>query len=126
MPTERQKALVSAPFFRGILVFALFALITLLWFRHSRPVEGYEDKRAAVRLEKLQKLRADDELKLNHYAWADSKSGVVQVPLSRAVELELSELKLKTPQATEIKVENPYPAGLQQAPVPMPTKEEKK
>ena len=126
MSTERRKALVSTPFIWGILVFLLFAVIALVWFRLPARVQTYDDKRAVLRREKLRKLRVDDAQKLGGFAWADAKKSAVQIPISRAEELELAELKLKLVQATAINVENPYPAGLQQPPAPAATQEVRK
>ena len=120
MTTERQTAFVSTAYFRAILVFCLFSVIALVWFRSIPKTETYEQKRAAFRLKTLQDLRMEDEKKLNHYAWADEKKGIVQIPIDRAEEIVMAELKTKTAQPTAVKVENPYPTGLQQQPAPAP------
>ena len=127
MSTERRKALLSGPFIRGILVFSLFAMAALVWFRVSSRPESYDAKRASVRLEKLENLRKDDAKKLGRYAWANPQKGIVQIPVGRAMEIELMELKNKPVQPTGVKVENPYPTGLTtQQPAPAAAKEAKK
>jgi hypothetical protein len=40
----------------------------------------------------LRKLRAEEENKLGHYQWVDKKSGVVRIPLDRALELTLRDV----------------------------------
>ncbi|MEI8340683.1 MAG: hypothetical protein WCH43_03990 [Verrucomicrobiota bacterium] len=126
MTTERQTALVSTAFFRALLVFCLFSVVALVWFRMIPKPESYEEKRAAFRLKTLQDLRMEDEKKLNQYAWVDEKKGVVQIPIERAEEIVMAELKTKTAQPTSVKVESPYPAGLQQQPVTAATTPEVK
>jgi len=120
MTTERRTAFANPVYFRAILGFCLFSVVALFWFRLYQKPESYEQKRAAVRLKMLQDLRLEDEKKLNTYSWIDEKKGVVQVPIERAEELVMEELKTKTAQPTAVKVENPYPAGLQSAPVAAP------
>jgi hypothetical protein len=121
MTTERRTAFVSTPFFRAILGFCLFSIVALFWSRLNPKQETYEQKRAAVRTKMLQDLRLEDEKKLNNYSWVDEKKGIVQIPIERAEEIVMAELKTKTAQPTAVKVENPYPTGLQSAPTPAPT-----
>ena len=120
MTTERRTAFLSGAYFRALLGFCLFSVIALFWFRLTPKEESYEQKRAAIRSKMLQDLRAEDEKKLNHYAWVDEKKRIVQIPIERAEELVMAELKTKPPQPTAVKVEVPYPAGLQQQPTPGP------
>jgi len=120
MTTERSTLFVKPAYFRAILLFCLFSLGAALWFRTIPKVENYEQKRASVRLKMLQDLRIEDEKKLNHYAWIDQKKGGVQIPVNRAEEIVIAELKTKNAQPTAIKVEVPYPSGLQQAPSSLP------
>ena len=35
----------------------------------------------------LKKFHADEDAVLNHYAWIDAKSGIVRIPIERAMEL---------------------------------------
>ena len=120
MTTERQTAFVSTAYFRAILVFCLFSVVALLWVRMVPKTETYDQKRAAFRLKTLQELRVEDEKKLGRYSWVDEKKGIVQIPIERAEEIVMAELKTKSPQPTAVKVENPYPAGLQSVPTPPP------
>ena len=118
MTTERKTALAGLSFFRAILVFFLFAVVVLVWFRATPKAESYDKKRAAVRTKLLKELRADDENKLNTYAWIDQKKGIVQIPIDQAMLLVTAELAAKKAHPTTVKVEVPYPAGLQQQPTP--------
>jgi len=118
MTTERKTASAGLSFFRAILVFCLFAVIVLVWFRISPRAETYDQKRAAVRIKLLKELRADDEKKLNTYAWVDQKKQLVQIPIDHAMEIVMGELAAKKAAPSAVKVEIPYPAGLQQQPAP--------
>lgn len=116
MSTERHTILVSATYMWGILLFVLFAVITLAWFRHSGPGESYDQKRARARVERLKTLEDANREKLEKYGWADKQKGIVNIPIERAIELAMVDLKNKQVQASSVKVENPYPSGLQSAP----------
>ena len=118
MITERKTASAGLSFFRAILVFCVFAVVVLLWFRATPRAETYDQKRAALRTKLLSDLRAEDAKKLNSYAWVDQKKEVVQIPIELAMELVTAELAAKKPEASAVKVEIPYPAGLQQQPAP--------
>lgn len=52
----------------------------------SRPtnavVEGLGEAAIAMK-----QLRAEEDAKLNHYKWVDASGGVVQIPVSRAMEV---------------------------------------
>jgi hypothetical protein len=116
MSTDSRKVSAGLSFVWGMLVFSLAAVIVFAVFRVTGKRESYDDKRAALRLQKLEKLRVEDLEKLNRYAWADPQKGIVRIPVERAMEIEAVELAAKKAQATDVKVEIPYPAGLQQAP----------
>jgi len=118
MSTERRTALPNASFLFGIVVFCLFAALATLWLRMIPRTESYDQKRVALRQEKLRTLRVEDEKRLNSYAWVDQKKGVVRIPVERAMEVVAAELAQKPVHPSEVKVENPYPAGLQQQPAP--------
>jgi hypothetical protein len=116
MSSELKKASVGPVFAGGILVFLLFVLIVLVCFRLLPKSQSYEDKRAAARAEKLNLLQKENHEKLSSYAWINKEKGIVQLPVEFAAELVLGELKAKTVHPSTVKVENPYPAGLQQPP----------
>jgi len=52
---------------------------------------------AKTRLEKLSKLRDEQEKALNSYGWADKEKGVAHIPLSKAMELVLPKLRANDP-----------------------------
>jgi hypothetical protein len=120
MSTERRTILVSATFLWSIAVFALFAILVGAWLCLSKPSESFDQKRAQTRIERLKKLQQENQQKLEQYAWVDKQKGIAQLPITRAMELAMVELKGRKVQASSVKVENPYPTGLQQAPAPAP------
>lgn len=115
MSSELKKASVGPAFIGGICLFLLFGLLAAFWFRLGGRTESYDDKRAADRMTKLSALLKENNQRLNGYALVNKEKGIVQVPIDDAMKLVLPELKAKPVQASAVKVENPYPAGLQQA-----------
>lgn len=96
----RQIAQARAPFsaWLGIvLLFALFGVIALAIIGPSPRGDTYEQKRAKVREEKLKALRDEDEKSLVAYAWIDKNKGTARIPIERAMDLTVAELKQKKP-----------------------------
>lgn len=116
MTSELKKASVGPAFFGSILLLLLFGLVVAAWVRFGGRTESYDDKRAADRIAKLSALEKENRQRLTVYGWVHKDKGVVQIPIDDAMKLALPELKSKPVQASAVKVENPYPAGLQQAP----------
>ena len=84
--------------------------VIALWFRCAATnTEGYDDKRAHDRLTKLSELRKNDDKKLNSYAWVDKAKGTVAIPIDRAMELTLVDLKQKKVEPSAVKAE-PVPS----------------
>jgi preprotein translocase subunit Sec63 len=132
--SQIRKASVGLIFVRGIVAFAIFALLVIAWFRFAEQLETYDEKRKAVRLEKLKTLHAEEEKKLNSYAWVDKQKGSVQIPVASAMKLALAELRAKPVQASTVKavpppVDTPLQPGAGGAvpsPVPAASPEVKK
>src|SRR2546430_11018571 len=75
-----------------VLIFALFGVIVLAIIGPMPRGSDYEETRAKKRIEKLKTVREDAEKALNTYAWIDKNKGVVQIPISRAMELTTAQL----------------------------------
>ncbi|SRR5581483_7606140 len=116
MPTEIRKVSLGFWFFWGIAIFCLFALIAWVLIRFAAPQETFDDKRAKARVEKLASLKKENDAKLNSYAWIAKDKGTVQIPVDYAMELVANDLKSKPVQPSAVKVEVPYPFGLQPPP----------
>lgn len=104
----------------AILLLSAFVLAVLAWFKFQGTKQTYEDQRAELRLSKLKALRAEESQTLSNYAWASKEKGLARIPIDRAMELVAAELKNATVAPSQVKVENPYPAGLATQPAPAP------
>jgi hypothetical protein len=80
-----------------VLLFALFGIIVLAIIGPMPRGSDYEEVRAKKRLEKLKTVRDESEKALNTYAWIDKNKGVVQIPISRAMELTVADLAKQKP-----------------------------
>jgi hypothetical protein len=114
MTSELKKASVGPVYIGAIIIFLLFSLLVRIWFGLAPKQENFEDKRADNRLAKLNLLEKDNHEKLTGYAWVNQAKGVVQLPIERAEELVVTELKAKPVKVSSVKVEVPYPVGLMQ------------
>ena len=111
-------------FILGILAFCLVGALVVLVRSNMTAGKTYDEQRAVTRKAKLAALRVLEERKLTTYAWTDKAKGVVQVPIGRAVDLTLQDLKNQTVAATTVKAEantsNIAPPYLQTAPAAAP------
>jgi hypothetical protein len=80
-----------------VLLFALFGIIVLAIIGPMPRGSDYEETRAKKRMEQLKTVREDAEKALNTYAWIDKNKGVVQIPISRAMELTVADLTKQKP-----------------------------
>lgn len=75
---------------------AIFALIVVIAYLPQRPHELQQGALTpAERADRLRELHAKEMKQATSYAWIDQQKGVVQLPLNRAVELTIQELKAK-------------------------------
>src|SRR5438876_4397257 len=80
-----------------VLIFALFGVIVLAIIGPMPRGSDYEETRAKKRFEKLKTVREDAERAQNTYAWIDKNKGVVQIPISRAMDLTTAQLAQQKP-----------------------------
>src|SRR3712207_4327108 len=80
-----------------LLLFLLFGLLVLTVVGASPRGSTYEQKRAAARAEKLKAAAEEQTKALAGYGWVDKEKGTVRIPVDRAMELALAELKQKAP-----------------------------
>jgi hypothetical protein len=85
-------------FILGIGLIALFLLATNL-FRggYSATTDPEDSARDAERVKNLADLQAENEKKLNSYAWVDQAKGSVQIPINQAMTLVLAKLNSTKP-----------------------------
>ena len=83
--------------FGVVLLFGLFGVIVLAIIGPMPRGSDYEEKRAKQRMEKLKTVHEDAEKALNTYTWIDKTKGVVQIPISRAMDLTVAQLAGQKP-----------------------------
>jgi hypothetical protein len=117
MSNDRLKTVSFGPsFLGGIVLFCGFALLAWIAFRLVAPTQTYEDQRAQQRIAKVAAINADAQQKLYSPAhWIDKTKGTVQLPIDTAMDLVINDYHSKPVQPSQVKVDVPYPAGLQQA-----------
>ena len=115
MANGRTKTASFGPSFLGaILLFCAFAVVAWILFRFASPTPTYEEKRADERRAKVAAINAEAQAKLyGPPTWIDKTKGTVQLPIDVAMDLVVNDYQSKPVQASAVKVENPYPAGLQ-------------
>jgi hypothetical protein len=85
-------------FILGIGILALFLLATNLFRGGDAATTDPEDPaRDAERVKNLAELQAEDQKKLNSYAWVDQAKGSVQIPVNQAMTLVLAKLNTTKP-----------------------------
>lgn len=87
------------PFFVVGLVMMLLFLGINKWLVGSRfgDTAPEEAARSEIRIKNLAELRADDEAKLNGYAWISREKGSVQIPITEAMKLVIPQLNSAEP-----------------------------
>jgi hypothetical protein len=96
----RQAVQHRAPFsawFGVVLLFVLFGVIVLAVIGPAPRGDSYEQKRAKAREEKLRAARDEETKTLTSYGWIDKSKGVARIPITRAMELTVTELARKKP-----------------------------
>jgi len=85
---------------RGIPVIAtslgcalLLVVVFYVYGKHRPAALGDGVLTATQRTENLNKLHANEQKLASGYSWVDQGKGVVRLPLSRAIELTVEELK---------------------------------
>jgi hypothetical protein len=85
-------------FILGIGLIALFLIATNVFRGGDAATTNPEDPaRDEVRTKNLADLKADNEKKLNGYAWVDQAKGSVQIPINQAMTLVLAKLNSTKP-----------------------------
>ena len=80
-----------------ILLFLAFGAIVLALIGPAPRTNDYEATRAKKRFDNLKTLREEDAKALTTYAYVDKQKGTVHIPIERAMELTVAELKDKKP-----------------------------
>jgi hypothetical protein len=117
MANERPKTASFGPGFLGaILLFCAFAVVAWILFRFAALSPTYEEKRAQARRDKVAAINAEAADKLySPPKWIDKTKGTIQLPIDTAMDLVVNDYQTKPVAPSQVKVDNPYPYGLQMA-----------
>jgi hypothetical protein len=74
-----------------------FGANTLFFGKTASSLDPEDPARDAERVKNLADLVAENEIKLNTYAWVDQAKGSVQIPVTEAMKLVLADLNAKKP-----------------------------
>ena len=95
-----QKKPVFWIFVAALIGLGLFFGMNSLFLGKSNSTLDPEDPaRDAERVKNLADLKAENEIKLNTYAWIDQPKGSVQIPIAEAMTLVIGDLNAKKPAA---------------------------
>ncbi|HEY1770074.1 MAG TPA: hypothetical protein VGG02_07450 [Chthoniobacterales bacterium] len=83
----------------AVALFVFFGAIVAITFGAMHHGSTYEVDRSQVRMEKLKTAREEWTKTANTYGWVDQAKGVAHIPVQRAMQLELVDLKEKKPTA---------------------------
>ncbi|HEY5753465.1 MAG TPA: hypothetical protein VIT21_09975 [Chthoniobacterales bacterium] len=115
LPGSKPGFSTSAKAFLALVAVACIAWIAFVLFRGTSQTDA---ERVSKRFENLAKLNEANAKKMNSYAWVDKAKGTVQIPIDRAIDVTVSDLKDKAPaQASPIATPAPAPAA---SPAPPP------
>ena len=109
---DNQKSRLSVGIILTTLVMLLAfcaLMLVVAWRRQTIPTE--EGQHREQRLKTLAELNAENNKILASYRWVDKQRGMVGIPIERAIELELLDLRSN----------KPHPAGPLAAPTPAAT-----
>jgi cbb3-type cytochrome oxidase subunit 3 len=112
---EQPRFLLSA-WLWAVVLFVFFGAIVAITFGTMQRGSSYEEERAKARAENLKVAEEEWNKTASSYGWVDKEKGVARVPIERAMELELADLRSKTP-APAGPIATPAPA---EAPVASP------
>jgi len=83
-----------------VLVLLIAGIFGAMWLNSSSTATDQEDaERSAVRTKNLAELQAADTAALTTYGWNDRAKGIVHIPITKAMELELPTLNSGAPKA---------------------------
>ena len=77
----------------GLILFATLAYILISRQNQLNPT--FDQKAAQARIERLEKLRQEDHVKLHTYGWIDPEAGILHIPIEKAIPMAAEQLKKK-------------------------------
>jgi hypothetical protein len=112
---EQPRFLLSA-WLWAVVLFVFFGAIVAITFGTMQRGSSYEEERAKARADKLKVAEGEWNKTASGYGWVDKVKGVARIPIKRAMDLELADLRSKKP-APAGPIATPAPA---EAPVATP------
>lgn len=103
----------------GLVVVLLFAGFVLFLVSQGQSIPNVEQLNAQTRLKNLADLNGENQKILAQYRWVDKSKGVVGIPIDRAMELVLVQLRSNKPHPAG-PVNPPAAAQPQASPAPLP------
>jgi hypothetical protein len=110
-------------FFFALIAFTALALMTIFLKQRAGSTDAYENSRAEKRIQVRNRIDTQAKELLTSSAWVDQGKGVVRIPLDVAIQLEIADVKQKTPRAAyAVGSAGPIPANATpDATLPSPT-----
>lgn len=115
MTEQRQKRGT----FAGLIIVLLFAVLVVLLVWQRQGIPTVEDVRKQERLKILADLNAENQKVLTQYRWIDKAKGIVGIPIDRAMDLVLADLKANKAHAAG-PIATPAPAATPAPNAPQP------
>jgi hypothetical protein len=112
---EQPRFLLSS-WLWAVVLFVFFGAIVAITFGTMQRGSSYEEERAKARADKLKVAEEEWNKAASGYGWVDKEKGVARIPIKRAMDLELADLRSKKP-APAGPIATPAPA---EAPVATP------
>jgi hypothetical protein len=106
MTEQRQKRGT----FTALIIVLLFAVLVVLLVWQRQGIPTVEDVRKQERLKILADLNAENQKILTQYRWIDKSKGIIGIPIDRAMDLVLADLKANKPHAAG-PIATPAPAA---------------
>ena len=83
----------------GLVMTLLFVGLAGFLVLQRASIPTVDEQTAQVRLKNLSDLSAENQRILTQYRWVDKSKGVVGIPINRAMDLVLAELRANKPHA---------------------------
>jgi hypothetical protein len=83
----------------GLVMILLFVGLAIFLVSQRENIPTVDAQAAEVRLKNLAELNAENQRALTQYHWIDKNKGVVGIPISRAMDLVVTQLKANKPHA---------------------------
>jgi hypothetical protein len=96
--TQKNRVSISMIITAVVMILLFVGLVAVLVIERGH-VQTFDEARKEQRLKNLAELNAENEKILTQYHWVDKAKGVVGIPIDRAMNLVLTELRSVQPHA---------------------------